>query len=229
MLILLLFAIALMAAPAFAHELDALYSLDDARGDPFSITNAGTGCEELGVGEPFANENEEILMMASGTTAYSCAAYDDPGIINFVVTITNMENVTYQNLIYVADCCTQISNYDGWVGNVGWDDDSHAFAIDAVGVNQPLIYESLTQDGLFEPGEVWQFILQDWQNLNYDEPNFQSFGVACDTADPSTGSIITCVGCIPELLTAGLVAAGLLILGGVFYHRFRRRAVIQAL
>lgn len=214
--------LAVLASTAAAHELEELYVLEDSRGDPFSTVHVGTGCEELGVGEQFAEEDEEILMMASGTLAFSCAAYDDPDIINFVVSITNMENVTYENLIYVADCCTRISNYDGWIGNVEWDDDSHAFLIDGQGMNRPLIYESLVEDERFQPGEVWQFILQDWRNLNYDEPNFQSFGVACDTGDPSTGSIITCVGCVPELLTIVLLFIGMVSLGGVCYYRQKR-------
>ena len=34
--------------------------------------------------------------------------------------------------------------------------------IDRIGNNQPLVSESLTADSIFEPGETWQFIVQDY-------------------------------------------------------------------
>ena len=146
------------------------------------------------------------------TTLTACTEfpYDDPLIPNVLVTITNVACCDSCPLWYVADPETTLSNYDGWISNAGLCDDEEAFQIDHVGVNQPLVYESMGWNNLFEPGEVWEFIIQDFQNGMGGPPTpFDSIGIASLSGGwpPSTGSIVT-----PEPGTMALLAIGSLAL-----------------
>ena len=82
---------------------------------------------------------------------------------------------------YVADFPdTRITNWDGSVNG------SLAFKIDNVGINQPLIGESINVNGIFEPGEIWDFIIDGYQN------NFGAarFGVQLDRRRQPVGRAI---------------------------------------
>src|SRR6185503_13401229 len=81
---------------------------------------------------------------------------DSPFVPNQRVSITNLNNVAYNDVWYVGDPETNVSNYDGIVNNFP------AFHIDNVGVNQPLISESLVADLIFDVGETWVFVIQDF-------------------------------------------------------------------
>jgi hypothetical protein len=71
-----------------------------------------------------------------------------------------------------------------------------------VGVNRPLIDEDDTVDGIFQAGETWKFIIQDFANgLGGSATPFNSIGIAGTSWGlPSTGSIIV----IPEPSTLAL-------------------------
>lgn len=138
---------------------------------------------------------------------------DDPGIPNVQVNITNMCQVWREELYYVSDPETSLSNFDGFING------EEAFRIDNVGINVPLISESMSPDGVFEPGETWSFIIQDYTNaLGILACNLASAGMvgAASGGDPSlsSGSIIT-----PE---PGSIA--LLALGGLAVLIRRRRS-----
>jgi len=80
-------------------------------------------------------------------------------MVNQLVTITNMGTVALPGLYYVAPGGSTpgtFSNFDGYVNG------AMAMRIDNVGVNKPLVSESMTADGIFQPGETWQFIVQDY-------------------------------------------------------------------
>ncbi len=128
---------------------------------------------------------------------------DDPGIPNPLVFIQNLGTRTWHEVWYVADeevASTFLQNYDGIVNG------GKAFKIDNIGVNTPLVNESMTLDNIFEPGEVWEFVIQDYQNTYGLPPSaFGSPGVGfLSSGDPfSSGSIIA----IP--------APGAILLGGI--------------
>ncbi len=128
------------------------------------------------------------------TEQTSCIEFppDNPNIHNVLVTMTNLTTKTWCHVHYVADLETTITNFDGRIGNLGQQDLCLAFKIDKQGVNTPLVSESLTQDECFEPGEVWQFIIQDFQNSAGSPTPFDSLNIASLSlgAPPSTGSII---------------------------------------
>lgn len=120
-------------------------------------------------------------------SACSGYPYDNPNIPNVLVTITDVDYGRSQPLWYVADPDTTLTNYDMRVNG------SLAFKIDNAGLyNHPLVYESLVANNLFDPGETWKFIIQDFVS-GWAGPAapFDSLGIAAASAGcPSTGSII---------------------------------------
>jgi hypothetical protein len=168
--------------------------------------------DELGLPNVFPF-GERIDATASPTQLSACPTMDDPALPNALVRITNLNPFTFFNVHYVADPAaagaagTSISNEDGLV-NAG-----QAFRIDQVGINRPLVSESMAPAGLFQPGETWTFIIQDYQNgLNLNPAAYTSIGVgAASAGPPSSGSIIALV--VPEpgtLSLLGLAGVGLL-------------------
>ncbi len=75
---------------------------------------------------------------------------------DFIVTITNFTTFSWTDLFFVADAGIFVGNADGKIK------DGEAFKIDKTGINTPLISESMARDFIFEPGESWTFIVQDW-------------------------------------------------------------------
>ena len=120
---------------------------------------------ELGEGFP---ADELIVTDVVLDFAYiPCPALDDPQIPNALVYMVNMTQKTWYDVWYVGDgdvgptaaLETYLSNYDGIVNG------GLAFKIDNIGLNTPLVFESMTQDNQFEPGEVWAFVIQDYINI----------------------------------------------------------------
>jgi len=164
---------------------------------------------------PFPN-NEWITSWDVPTEETSCfvPGTDSPFLPNALVSITNKTGVPWLELWYVGDVSptglieTNLSNQDGTVNG------GLAFKIDNIGINRPLVFESMAQDLVFEPGETWSFIIQDYQNIwGLPASAFGSIGVGMNSAlfspaDPlppgvSSGSIIA----IP--------APGAILLGGI--------------
>ncbi len=153
--------------------------------------------DELGIAPPFP-AGEVIAASDSDPFFAPCPSTDDPGIPNPVVEIVNLNPFTFTEVWYVADSPeTTISNVDGSVtgpGGIG-----NAFHIDSIGINTPLFFESLTADGIFEPGEVWRFIIQDYFNTFGLPPSaIDSIGVTSGSP-PSSGSIIAIQGAPPPV------------------------------
>ena len=109
---------------------------------------------------------------------------------------------------------TRISNFDGWMGE-GGHPPGEAFQIDTVGINRPLVFESMIPDGIFQAGEVWEFILQDYASSWGGPPElYNSIGIGGASLGPqSTGSIVA----IPE--PASMAMIGLVAGFGVFIRR----------
>ena len=126
-----------------------------------------------------------------------------------LVEIVNLTSRTFSEVWYIADRDTSISNVDGFaedfgVAASGVPVSNESFRIDNMlsdpnGIHHPLVFESIP-NGLFEPGETWQFVLQDYSNaLGLPPDAFTSFGVGSASIDiagtiGSSGSIIA----VPE-------------------------------
>jgi hypothetical protein len=150
-----------------------------------------------------SNESINAYMYAAPSTYTPCSQNpDDPSIPNWTVLIQNLTNISWYSVWYVADPETTIANDDGIVNGC------QAFKIDSVGLNTPLIFETLVVDGIFQPGETWEFVIQDFQNP-LGPVAFMSVGVGWgSTGDMlSSGSIVAIP--VPGAILLGSIGVGL--------------------
>ncbi len=56
-----------------------------------------------------------------------------------------------------------------------------AFKIDDLGVDAPLLSESLVADLVFAPGETWTFVVEDWGLPAVTPTPFGSIGVGSES------------------------------------------------
>ncbi|MHC4725911.1 MAG: hypothetical protein ACYS17_01665 [Planctomycetota bacterium] len=142
---------------------------------------------ELGNPPSFPGE-ELILSYDEGITEHiPCPELDNPQMPNVVVSITNLTTESWAELWYVADSETYLTNHDGWING------ELAFKIDNIGLNTPLLFESMNSNLVFEPGETWLFAIQDYLNMFGLQPSlFGSIGVGFSNNGDrlSSGSII---------------------------------------
>jgi hypothetical protein len=188
---------------------------DGGQQDPLFVPEA---VHELGNQPPFPTP-EWITSLTVGPTQYRPCLQneDDTAIPNVVVSITNMTGSAWEDLWYVADPETTLTNDDGWVNA------ELAFKIDSVGLNKPLISESIAYNDIFEVGETWEFVIQDYVNVDpaglvlpphlFGSAGLVGFGSSPDPV--SSGSIIA----IPA---PGAVLLGSLGIGLVGWLRRRR-------
>ena len=202
------------SAPAWANPVDGTYSdtpFCDAHGIQIAIEEIGTG--------PLFPMDELITAEATfGGTA--CPPTDDPAIPNALVIMTNLSGRFWDNLFYVADPETTLSNEDGLgISAAAPGIATPAFRIDALGINRPLLLETIAFDGIFEPGETWEFIIQDYTN---------AFGLpasalgSLDFAGASGGNTLSSGSIVQFIPSPG--AALLLGLGALIAGRRRRAA-----
>ena len=166
------------------------------------------------VGGPFP-EDERISAIAGEDFMPVCHHSDDPDRPDSIVSITNLTSPkrSFSQLWYVANPNVYLSNYDGYVGQLGFEDAGigFAFLIDREGHNRPLLSESGIANGIFEPGETWKFVIQDYDSgaLGLDAASLTSIGVAGGSlaGGKSSGSIIGLP--VPEPGALALLAIGL--------------------
>ena len=174
----------ILAVGSAARAVPTPVVYEDGRQDPLKLL--GPIYDELGNQPPFPS-NEWITSAYLDDVQYMpCPAnYEPDDGPNVLVSITNMTNRQFFDLHYVADPETVLTNDDGWING------ELAFRIDNVGVNQPLISESMTPNLVFEPGETWEFVIQNYLNACGLSPAlFGSVGVPSGGDLASSGSII---------------------------------------
>ena len=157
---------------------------------------------------------EEITASDTLTDLDACFP---PTFGNTLVSMTNLTPFDFTEVWYVADPETLISNVDGLVNG------EEAFRIDSVGINTPLVFESLVSDGIFQAGEFWDFIIDDYANtLGIPASAFSSPSLVgtLSLANTSSGSIIATRVPVPEPSTLFLFGVGLT---GVAFMMRRRR------
>ncbi len=206
--LLFVFPVTLMVIIAFTAPTAQAVPIDpygiNGPQDTLSIT--GGGWHELGDLFP---PDEEIISIWADTPYVPCAhTPDDPQFPNIEIEMTNLSGIDWYNVHYVADPETLLTNDDGRIGNLGLLDDQLAFRIDNIGVNTPLVYESMVLDNIFQAGETWKFVIQDFSNsLGALPAPFASRGIAslsAGTADPNLLSSGSIIGQVPEPTTLAI-------------------------
>jgi hypothetical protein len=201
-------AAALLAAPALAFPVGTDF-IDAPHCDPLAGPKESL---ELGTSALFPVDCS-IFADSEPNFITACSMSDDPTAPDAIVRMLNTSGQDFEEVWYVADEGTSFSNYDGAVNGF------HAFKIDALGGNVPLIAESIAADGVFQDGEFWQFIVQDYTNaLGIPAHDFVSVGVpSVGPVSGSSGSIIA-----RPVPTPGVAAT--LALAGLAAGSRRRRA-----
>ena len=166
---------------------------------------------ELGVNPPGAAPfpfDELISSYYIPDIAYTPCSQnpDNPNLPNPLVGITNLTGLSWTSVWYVADfysgAIPPMANDDGWING------GRAFKIDSFGLNTPLIYESIAFNGIFEPGETWEFVIQDYFNMYGLAPSaFSSLGAPSFPDSLSSGSIVAIP--VPGALVLGGLGVGL--------------------
>ena len=207
------------AIPTVVHFQDAVKADGTTHCDPLFIPQ-----EVDEIGDPaFGFPNDEALSRVS-TDIFQpvCIESNDPTAADALVEITNLTGRDLTEVWYIANNETRISNYDGYANDIGFavDADNEAFRLDhdlsdPGGKHHPLVFESGPFNGIWEAGETWGFILQDYSNaFGLPADALTSIGVGdASVAIPgvpfnSSGSIIA-IPRIPEPTTCMLMAIGL--------------------
>lgn len=159
--------------------------------------------DELGTIAFPANE----LITATHTFSNVFACQPSPvASVQLDITNTVIPPVAFTDLWYVASHDTTFSNHEMLVEN------QQAMKIDSLGPHQPLVFESANANNIFEPGETWSFILDDWRNnLGFLPSQLNTPGMVGFLDTASSGSIIA----IPEPGTCrgiGMAVLGLAVI-----------------
>jgi len=165
---------------------------------PEDVDEIGEG-SSFGPFGPFPIEEELVASFINPVGFPSCISFDSAIDFDPIIQIRNNVSppTAFPEVWYVADIDTDVSNWDGFDGGT-----NEMFLIDSVnstfgcGVNCPLISESFEPgNGIWEPGETWSFILQDFVNFGGASPfDLNSIGVGfasvASTPGLSSGSIV---------------------------------------
>jgi hypothetical protein len=192
----------------------AAMSATTALAVPTTVSGFDTpGCDVLAVptnvdelGTQVFPANETILSAFVGTTPLPACPSSDTAAPNFIVEITNMTGIAWPQVWYVGNPGTTLSNEDGVIAG------QHVFLINSVSsdFNNPLTFESMIPDNIFQPGEIWRFTIDDYFNSSGLAPHlFGQIGVPDTFPVPPTqsGNIIA-GGIVPEPSSVGVIVIG---------------------
>ena len=192
---------------AFAIPLGVVHT-DVPNCDPLFVPQL---VDEIGLPAGGFPPGEMLASADIGPGPPVCIPSDGPPL-DAIVSITNLNAVSFTEVWYVADQDTSISNFDGFVA-VPAGPLLEAFRVDTVGINKPLIFESFAADGIWSPGETWDFVIQDYFNaLGLLPSALGSIGIG-STIPTSSGSIIAVPEVIPIPAAAWLFGSALGLLG----------------
>jgi len=205
------------ANQSFAVPTQVVY-IDTPQCDPLFIPQ---DVDEIGNYVEFPADESLDSISLGLSPVIPCPATDNPLLTEVIIDIRNLSGRVWQEVWYVADDETDITNFDGEANALGLPPLNEAFRIDNKvsdpgGSHHPLLSESMTPDGIWEIGESWQFVLQDYFNtLGYLPESLTSIGVGSLSASPATGiaessgSIIAYTEVVPEPSTMLLACLGL--------------------
>lgn len=216
--------VALFAVNALALPVNVVH-VDTPDCDPLFIPKEGV--HEIGHFSIFPMD-ESLDSFDQGPSNFApCPPSNNTAIPDPIVEVRNLSGRDWLEVWYVADQETTITNFDGEADDAAFAPLNEAFRIDndirdPGGSHHPLIFESMTPDGIWEAGETWRFILQDYMNtLGLPPSALDSLGVgSASAASPigiatSSGSLIGIT--IPEPASLLLMAMGLSL--GVLVRR----------
>ena len=158
--------------------------------DPLFIP---TDVEEIGDFTVFPADESLDAQDLGQSPIIPCPANNDTLIPDVVVDMRNLTGRKWSEVWYVANPDTSISNFDGIANDAAFPLGHFAFRIDRfasdpLGGHHPLIAESGTPDGIWEIGESWTFVLQDYGNaLGLGPDKIDSLGIG--DASPLVGII----------------------------------------
>lgn len=201
-----------------ADEVDGIYR------DLPTCDNHGDRVASEELGDPaIFSKGQQIDHAATFISQSACLPGDNPNIPNALVVITNRTNRSWTDLYYVGDPTTQFTNVDGF-GDAGVNPQVNglAFRIDSVGVNRPLVFESAIANNVFEPGEQWHFIVQDFSSPIGPADSFTSVGFADASVTLVETSAASIVHFVPEPATTALLGLGLITFSSWGRRRVRR-------
>jgi len=172
--------------------------------------------EELGTVHPIPDEL--ISSFVVGTTVFTPCPASAGGAPEVIVSMTNLTPHTWGEVWYFGDKgpgtagLSLLSNVDGIDSGLNL-----VFKIDSVGANKPLISESSIVDDKWQPGETWEFVIQDYSLSVATAADFGTLLVGAGSAsfiDGSTASILALIDDTPvggtslPIDTTALLVAG---------------------
>jgi len=157
-------------------------SCDTLFGPPISdeIGEGTVGLSPLG---PFPPSEELDVISETFAELGTCPSFNGAAL-DFVIEIKNLSGESWEHVVYVTDFGLGIGGYDGFVNG------ETAVEIDTFGVNVNLLSESIIADNIWQPLEVWEFVLQDFGASGPFTLDSIGIAAASPTSSPSTGSII---------------------------------------
>ena len=192
-----------------------------------------TADHELGPSPLFPiDERIDIVVTVAGPGVV-CTTNPGSGLVNTRVFMTNTSLNDWEDVWFVAD---DVFTSPGTLTN--WDREinmAKAFRIDDVGVNTPLVGGD-DGDLVFEIGETWEFLIQEWANSSTTSlcgtspsPGFLTLGSPSDVGGASCSEFISDASIIarihttaPEPVTVALLGLGIVGLG------FGRRRIARS-
>lgn len=205
------------ATESFALPVNVVH-MDTPACDPLFIPKDGV--HEIGDSTIFPSD-EALFSMDQGPSNFApCPPTNDTAIPDPVVEMRNLSGRDWLEVWYVADRETTITNFDGEADDAAFAPLQEAFRIDndikdPGGIHHPLVFESMTPDGIWEAGESWRFILQDYSNLLGLPPSaLDSLGVG-SASGPSPAGVASSSGSIIGITVPEPASLGLLFIGCV--------------